>query len=540
MELEKVKIHRIQQNGTAVSQITLDDDYNVPDYRPDIMKVLKENGELRFDEVKAANKAVWVKGSLVFHILYQCEQSDGKISCLKGEIPFQEKLNIDGLQENGEVHAAGEIEDLTVGVINSRKLSIRAVVVLRASAEEQVLEEFTSRLELPGDYQQKTGTWGALNLLASCRDVCRQKSEIVLPSNKPNVREILWRSVELRNVESHVEDGKAVVTGEILAAVLYSEEEESERLQWYETTVPLECAADCDAAGENCIFKISAVPLSAELEIKPDYDGEERILVLELSVSVDVRVWREEEMELLTDLYSLREKAVPVVRERIGERLLVKNAAKCRVTEQLEIPESQEKILQICACEGTVRLEKYEPVENGIRAEGTITAELLYITTDDNMPIQSAREIYPFSQILEIPDMQPDVEAEMDCGLEQLSAVMMDQEHIEIKAVIQLNLMAFLPQKIQNIEEITEEPLDMEELQNRPGLVGYIAKAGDDLWTIAKENHTTIQDILETNGWTEKKSAAGRCGADRQTDRIKVLFAQICLSNRRRSVILKW
>lgn len=97
LELEKVKIHRIQQNGTAVSQITLDDDYNVPDYRPDIMKVLKENGELRFDEVKAANKAVWVKGSLVFHILYQCEQSDGKISCLKGEIPFQEKLNIDGL-----------------------------------------------------------------------------------------------------------------------------------------------------------------------------------------------------------------------------------------------------------------------------------------------------------------------------------------------------------------------------------------------------------------------------------------------------------
>ena len=48
MELEKVKIHRIQQNGTAVSQITLDDDYNVPDYRPDIMKVLKENGERRF------------------------------------------------------------------------------------------------------------------------------------------------------------------------------------------------------------------------------------------------------------------------------------------------------------------------------------------------------------------------------------------------------------------------------------------------------------------------------------------------------------
>ena len=32
--------------ASAQSQITLDDDYNVPDYRPDIVKVLKEKGEL--------------------------------------------------------------------------------------------------------------------------------------------------------------------------------------------------------------------------------------------------------------------------------------------------------------------------------------------------------------------------------------------------------------------------------------------------------------------------------------------------------------
>ena len=42
MELRKVKIHRRQEKVSAVSQITLEDDYNVPDYRPDIVKVLKE------------------------------------------------------------------------------------------------------------------------------------------------------------------------------------------------------------------------------------------------------------------------------------------------------------------------------------------------------------------------------------------------------------------------------------------------------------------------------------------------------------------
>lgn len=509
LELEKVKIHRKQEKGSAVSQITLDDDYNVPDYRPDIVKVLKEKGELRFDEVKAGNGAVWVKGSLLFRVLYRSEQSEGKISCLKGEIPFQEKLNLDGLQEFEKVTATGEIEDITIGVINSRKLNVRAVVELRVTAEEEVAEMLTSRLSDTDEYEQRTGRENALTLVMSSRDVCRQKSEVVLPSSKPNVQEILWKSIELRNVETHIRGGKAQVTGEVLIAVLYSEEEEQERLQWYETTVPLECGTDCDAKEEDGVYRIKVTPLSMELEVKPDYDGEERILALELALSLDIRVWREEDLELLSDIYSLKKKVTPVRRERVVERLLVKNYAKCRIAEQMELPESQERILQICACEGKVSLERREPVENGIQAEGTITVELLYITTDDSMPVGTLREIYPFSQLIEVPQAADTAKVELEPGIEQLQAVMLDQEHIEVKAVVHLDLLAFEERRIANIEEVEEEPLDMEMLKSRPGLVGYIAKDGDDLWEIAKENHTTIQDILDTNGWKEKTLGTG-------------------------------
>lgn len=509
MELGKVKIHRKQEIGSAISQITLDDDYNVPDYRPDIVKVLKEKGELRFDEVKAGNGVAWVKGSLGFRVLYRSEQSNGKISCLKGEIPFQEKLNLDGIQEHDKVVAAGEVEDITIGVINSRKLNIRAVIVLYVAAEEEVDEELTAKLEKDDEYEQKIVKREGLTLLAANRDICRQKSEVVLPSSKPNVREILWRSVELRNIESRVQEGKAQIAGEVLIAVLYSEEEETERLQWYETTVPLECETDCGVQDDDIICKVKVTPISTELEVKPDYDGEERILVLELALNVDIRVWREEQLELLADIYSLKRKLLPIYKERVLERLLVKNYAKCRIAEQIELPESQERILQICACEGKVNLERKELVESGVQAEGTIVVELLYITTDDNMPVETVREIYPFSQVIEIPEMEGPLRMELDCGIEQLQAVMLDQEHIEVKAVVHLDLLAVLEQNIRNIEEVEETALDIEELQNRPGLVGYIAKEGDELWEIAKENHTTIRDILETNGWKEKELSPG-------------------------------
>lgn len=509
MELQKIKLHRNREKGTAVSQITLDDDYNVPDYRPDIVKVLKEKGELRFDEVKGGNGAVWVKGSLIFRVLYRSDQENGKISCLRGEIPFQEKLNMDNLLEYETVKAKGEIEDITIGVINSRKLSVRAVVVLKASAEEEMDEELTCGVDEGEAYEQNIVRKEALRLLLSKKDICRQKNEMVLPSSKPNVREILWKSMELRNVEGRLKEGRAAVTGEILVSVLYSDEEEGERLQWYETTVPLDCGADCEIAEEDVVCRVKINPVSMELEVKPDYDGEERILVLELALELDIAVWKEENIELLKDLYSLKKNVLPVRGMRTVEKLLIKNNAKCRIAEQMELSEGQEKVLQVCACEGNVLLEKKELTAEGVLVEGIVTVELLYITTDDNMPVGTMKEMYPFSQLVEVPEHRESVRIELSSGLEQLSAVMLDQEHIEIKAVVHLDLMAFEEEKIDNIEEVAEEPLDIEKLKNSPGMVGYIAKAGDSLWMIARENHTTIRDIMETNGLKEERLNAG-------------------------------
>lgn len=509
MELKRDTLHLRQEKGNAVSQITLDDDYNVPDYRPDIVKVLKEKGELRFDEVKAGNGAVWVKGSLIFRVLYRSEQENGRISCLRGEIPFQEKLNMDGLMDYEPVRAWGEIEDITIGVINSRKLSVRAVVILKALAEEETEEELTCGLLDGEEYEQKICRKDVLQLLLARRDICRQKSEVVLPSSKPNVREILWKSIELRNVESRLSGGRAGVTGEILLSVLYSEEEDGDRLQWYETTVPLEGGTDCEIEENDVIYQIKAVPVSMELEVKPDYDGEERILVLELVLNLDIRVWREAQMELLEDLYSLKKEVLPVRAERKTERLLVKNYAKCRLAETMELSEGQEKILQICACEGKAAIERKELTPEGVLAEGTVEVELLYITTDDHMPVGVAREIFPFHQLVEIPEVPEQMRVELDGGIEQLSAIMLDQEHIEIKAVVHLDLMAFAEETISNIESVEERALDMEKLKESPGLTGYIAREGDELWTIAKENHTTVRDIMSTNLIKDERLSAG-------------------------------
>lgn len=527
MQLNKIKLHSCTTFASAQSQITLDDDYNVPDYRPDIVKVLKEKGELHFDEAKAAAGAAWLKGRLVFRVLYRSDQENGKISCLKGEIPFQEKLNMDGVQEYDVIQASGEIEDLTIGVIHSRKISVRAVILLKTEEPREKEDELCVGIEADDGCEKRYRNTNILQLLCMKRDQCRQKSEITLPSSKPNVQEILWKSLEIRNLDTKMGQDGVKLSGEVLISVLYQEEEETDRVQWYETVIPLDCGVECDAGTEaDIIYKVKARPASMELEVKPDYDGEERVLVLELVMNLDIRVWKEQEISMLEDVYSLKKEIIPVCTGVTLHHISVKNDSQCRLTEQMELAESQEKILQICSCEGTVHLESTELTEQGVRAEGILVTELLYITTDDQMPIGSAREIYPFEQLIEIPQQtarternKPEelealerknkLQTELDCRISQLSAVMLDQDHVEIKAVIGLDLLAFEQEQIDNITDMREEPLDMEQLQKRPGLVGYIAKDGDSLWSIAKENHTTVEDILRDNHRTDENLCRG-------------------------------
>jgi hypothetical protein len=156
-----------------------------------------------------------------------------------------------------------------------------------------------------------------------------------------------------------------------------------------------------------------------------------------------------------------------------------------------------------------VAVERTELLAQGLKVEGVISAELMYITTDDGIPVETTREIYPFEQWIELPDANDEVRIELATGLEQLSASMLDQEHVEIKAQIKLDLMAFRTCSIPHIEEVREEPLDREQLETLPGIVGYLVREGDDLWTIAKTYRTTEQKILETNGKTDRSVARG-------------------------------
>ena len=137
MELIKRNIHMDHIRVQAVTQFTLEDDVNLPENKPDIAALNLEKGEVLIDEIKPGTDAVTVRGRLMFVVLYHTQEEGSSLVVMEGRLPFEEKVNIQGVVPGDAVTVDGKVEDLTVNMINSRKLNIQSLVTMTAKVDRK-------------------------------------------------------------------------------------------------------------------------------------------------------------------------------------------------------------------------------------------------------------------------------------------------------------------------------------------------------------------------------------------------------------------
>ena len=84
MELIKKNIHMNKLKCKSTLQLTLDDDFNVPDIKPDIDRIITQQGEIKINEINAMNGKLLVKGELGFNVLYFSEEDAKPIHNISG------------------------------------------------------------------------------------------------------------------------------------------------------------------------------------------------------------------------------------------------------------------------------------------------------------------------------------------------------------------------------------------------------------------------------------------------------------------------
>lgn len=498
MKIIKKQTHSMAAKCEAISQITFDEDMNVPDVKPDVGRMIQKKGEVQIDEMQITEGRVFIKGILAVHLLYVGDSQERRIHSLTGSIPIEESLNLEGLENGDKVRLKWEIEDLSLSLINSRKLNVKTLLTFQAVVDDPVDLQLPIGLEEESISQKKQNV-NIMSLIIHKKDTLRLKEEITLASNKPNIYEILWHTIEVRGMDIRCTADHILVKGELFIFVLYSGNDENNSLQWLEYSIPFSQEVDCAGCTMEMIPNIELSMQQGDLKIKLDADGEERMLGVEVVLELDIKVYDEEEISLLRDVYTPSKEYIPHCSTRILESLLVKNFSKCKVNDRVKVEEEQGKILQICHSEGVVKVDDSQIVENGIQVEGIVQIRILYIVSDDEMPFYSMNAMIPFSHLIEAPDIDEDCQYHLRTDLEQLSTTMIDSDEIEVKIVMNLNALVVRQQSMEIMDDIEEQELDPEKINQMPGIIGYMVQPEDTLWDIAKSFYTTIDTIKTLN-----------------------------------------
>jgi hypothetical protein len=499
VELIKKNIHMNKLKCKSTLQLTLDDDFNVPDIKPDIDQIITEQGEIKINDIKAMNGKLMVKGALGFNVLYLCEGDQRPVHNISGEIPFDEVINMDITCADDDPILKWDLEDLTTGLINSRKLSVKSIVRLYVTIEDLYDEETAVMVEGSEDVQYINKKIEVTDVAINKRDTYRIKDEIMIPSNKGNITSLLYQDIRLSNVEVRLLEDRFTIKGELPIFILYTSEAEENPIEYFETEIPFSGTIDCNGCTEDMIEDITFRIVSKSLEVKPDADGEERVLDLEVILELGIKVYEVEEPDILCDVYCPSKEVTPVIRNATYENLVIKNNSKYRIADRIKVLENQPNILQICHANGVIKIDEVIPEGQELYVEGVIEVGILYISEDDSRPMNSLKGVLPFAQSIELKGMKPGSNYEIKPSIDQLNVMMLDSEEIEVKATINLNTIVFDMITEPIITDVVVTDLNLEKLQAMPGIIGYVVKKNDTLWKIAKKYYTTMNTIMAIN-----------------------------------------
>lgn len=498
MEFIKQEIRNYSWKVKNAMQFTIDDTINVPDNHLDMERLILVKGNVVIDETQPMVDRFQVKGSLNYQILYSGDKDATAFDTLAGKVPFVEYINADGTGTEDYIEVHASLNDLTVTMLHSRKISLKALVGIDYQVKENEAFEAVVDLADEDDAEVLKEQLSMMSLQIQKKEELQINEMVEIPSNKPNIYQVIWKSMSVTKVQIKPADGYLMASGNLSIFLVYTAEEEGMPLQYFAMEVPFEAKIEEPDANEDMISGSFLSLDQYHITVVPDERGEDRILDIAADFTVEIKLYGREEIQLVRDAYSTKQEMHPKWRDFRAQHLLLRNCAKTKVSETVSMPK-QQSILQICNVEGSVSIDETTRTQKGIMVEGVVGTQITYLNKEENGALSSTTFDLPFAYEIEVPGMREEVTYSIIPFLDQITAMQLGENQLEIKAEVSLDVLAFTNEQAKAMLDMEVMPIDLERKKKMPGIIGYIVKKDDTLWSIAKDYYTTVDRIKQLN-----------------------------------------
>lgn len=498
MELVQKNIHFNRIAKEAGDQITIEEDINIPDTKEDMEAILFFNHNVIIEDVKTGEQKVHIRGKITYSVLYRSEET-GNLCSLMGSIPFEEQLYLEGVSGSDRVMVRPQVEDFSVGMINSRKISIQSILELYAYVQEIYDEQITTGINgVECEICQKECDF---TQLAVCKkDIFRFRENVTIPNNMPNVEDVVFSSVKVSNIEYKPLDGQLGVQGTVQVFVIYDGERDS-RNQMYQTTVPFGIMMECNGSSMNMTPQICYDVVDSQVHLEPDFDGEARSFSVELVLELDIKLYEPQKVNVLWDLYGLQKDLRPNTQMIDYNVLGGQYVGKIKTSDKVNMSLADNAQPRIIHSQGNALLEKCEMTSDGMVMKGVVVCQVLYSTGMEDVEYGCGQFILPFARTVEgtkdFIDKTIQSSVVLSCPDLQISFDM--EGNMDAMANIAYNLMLFEKVSGRNITGVEVREMDMEKCNNLPSMAICFASKNDTLWDMGKKYCVPLMQIRQVN-----------------------------------------
>ncbi len=476
-------------------QTMVEGDVIVPDVKPDIKKVLEVSGGVFITQKVIQQDKVLLQGTIRLTVLYLPDGgSAGELCSLFATQDFSHAIDCRGVTGDMQLTAEVSADAMDYTLLNSRKVNLRSMVSygvkvvrpitlsLTTGCDDDSLQLYRTRLRLPGNGE-------------ACETQVILREQLEFPSGKPTIGEILRLHAVPTATELKLAEGKAVAKGQVRIATLYRSESDG-TVQYMEHLLPFTEIVDMEGATEDMQGEMDCCVKDLYYEIREDGDGEARNLGLELILAVTVQGHQVFEVDAVTDAYSLACNLDLTTKTYRLEQLLDNSTAELSHKDHVEFPSMLPALEQVCDVSATPKIDRIAMEGDQITVFGTIRSNILYLTTDSNLPVSELSHQSEFSHTFQVVGAGPDTSCDARIYMEHVSYHLSGNNSLELRFVLGLLVKSLQTEEVNLIEEIS---LCEEERKLFPCIVLYFVQKGDSLWNIAKHYHTTVEHLKALN-----------------------------------------
>jgi hypothetical protein len=287
----------------TVSEQPVDADLTLPDYCPDIERILRC---MLIPKVYLANISgdrLSVEGGACVRVIY-LDSVKGCVRSFEYTVPFSTSYALKDSPEHAAVYTDTKPEYMNCRALSPRKLSLHGAFSLYAKVVVSEPLGYCT-YEDGGDLMTDTDTVSASALCGLCREQFSVREEFPM-SGRPEAAAFITHRLSVRITELKAIRDKIMLTGEGRLELIYLSDLESGQIESMSCAFPISKIVDCEGAGEESVIDARLDLMTYDLSLSDDALGGSAVLSVDAKLCFNALCMQEKEVSLIADCFSTR------------------------------------------------------------------------------------------------------------------------------------------------------------------------------------------------------------------------------------------